>query len=114
MGADLARELPKEEAPFCVLGVGGAEGGAGKRTASEGSRALGESFLSVAVGNFASLSLLGDSWSGACGDPKWEAFERLESKRLPLPCLVHLRNRTPRAAWTVEGATAPFPSLRGS
>lgn len=89
----------------------GAEGGAGKRTASEGSRALRESFLSLAVGNFASLSLLGDSWSGACGDRKWEAFERLESKRLSLPYFVHLRNPSPRAGWTVEGATAmlPFP-----
>lgn len=40
----------------------------GTRTAPESPRALGESFLSFAVEDLASLSLLGDAWSGACGD----------------------------------------------
>lgn len=56
MRADLAREVPKKRLHFVCWG---AEGGAGRRTTSEGSRALGESFLSVAVGNFAALSLPG-------------------------------------------------------
>lgn len=81
-GSRLSWGGPQEE--FLLWGGGGLEAGLLSKTAPEGSRALGESFLSLAVGDLAVLSLLGDSCSGACDDCKGEAFERLE--------MVHLRS----------------------
>lgn len=58
MGTRLSQGGPQEKAVCWVLGVERLA----KGTASEGSRALGESFLFSDVGDLTSLSLLGDSW----------------------------------------------------
>lgn len=61
----------------------------GTRTAPESSRAFGESFLTLAVGDLASLSLWGDTWSGACGDGH---LKGLKARGCHSSGLVHLRS----------------------